>query len=216
MSNKASSAADQQGSLTITFFQSNGDDPSETTRRAPLSKEIIKAYFLGALHDGTFSSNGRFRISQKGAEWLKLLQGLLRKIGYNSWIYKEGKDREVYVLETLADFLDFKFDPERLRYKEEKIAYIRGFFDAEGGIPREGNSRFYIQLAQNNKQKLMKLKRLLTELGINTGKIHNPSRKVDPNYWRMYVLTDSQELFVKKIGSWHPRKIRILSERMKI
>jgi len=102
MRNKASRAVNQQGSLS---------DPSETTRQAPFSKGIIKAYLLGALHDGTFSSNRRFRISQKGTEWLKTLQRLFSQLDYNSWLYKEGANRKVYVLETLADFLDFQFNP---------------------------------------------------------------------------------------------------------
>jgi len=203
MSNKVTSAANQQGSLR---------DPSETTRQAPQ----IKAYLLGALHDGTFSSNKRFRISQVGTDWLEILQGLFRKLGYNSWIYKEGKNRKVYVLETLADFLDFNFDPLRLRSSEEKISYIRGFFDAEGGIPRNEKARFYIQLVQNDKSKLGKIKRLLDDLGIKTGKIHNPSRLVDPDYWRMYVPADCQRTFLSKIGSWHPRKNKALKKRVKI
>lgn len=185
--------------------------PSETTRQAPQ----IKAYLLGALHDGTFSSNKRFRISQSGTDWLKILQELFKKLGYNSWIYKEGKYRRVFVLETLADFLDFSFDPLTLREDEEKIAYIRGFFDAEGGIPRNKKASFYIQLVQNNREKLEKLKILLNDLRINTGKIHNPSRSVDPDYWRMYVLADSQKAFLSKIKTWHPRKIRALRKRQK-
>jgi len=209
MSEKVSNADNQQGSR-------RRDDPSETIRRAPLSKKEIKAYFLGALHDGTFSSNKRFRISQKGTEWLKVLRRLLKEIGYNSWIYKEGSERKVYVLETLANFLDFKFDPLRLKNKEEKVGYIRGFFDAEGGIPKNSKARFYIQLVQNDKEKLKKLKILLNELGIKTGKIHNPSQSVDPDYWRMYVLADSQKSFLIKIASWHPRKIKTLRKRMKI
>ena len=79
MSDKATSAVNQQGSLR---------DPSETTRRTPISQEEIKTYLLGALHDGTFSSNKRFRISQKGTDWLKCLKKLFKQIGYNSWIYK--------------------------------------------------------------------------------------------------------------------------------
>jgi len=213
MRNKASIADNQQGSLANTKILL---DPSETTRRAPLSKKAIKAYLLGSLHDGTFSSNQRFRISQKGIEWLQVLQKLFRQLGYNSWIYKEGADRKVYVLETLADFLDFDFDPLWLTEREEKICYIRGFFDAEGGIPRDSKARFYIQLTQNNKEKLEKLKELLNDLGIKTGKIHNPSQKVDPDYWRMYVLSESHKKFLVTIGTWHPRKIRILRKRMKI
>jgi intein-encoded DNA endonuclease-like protein len=205
MSDKAFNAANQQGSR-------RRGDPSETTRQAPL----IKAYLLGALHDGTFSSNKRFRISQVGTDWLKILQELLRKLEYNSWIYKEGKDRRVYVLETLAKFLDFNFNPLELKSEEEKIGYIKGFFDAEGGIPRSEKARFYIQLVQNDREKLVKIKELLDDLKIGTGKIHNPSQSVDPDYWRMYVLAKSQQTFLRKIGSWHPRKIRTLRKRMKI
>ncbi len=210
MSKKASSAVNQQGSP---YFI---EDPSETTRQAPLSERIIKAYLLGALHDGTFSSNRRFRISQVGTDWLKILQRLFRKLGYNSWIYKEGKYRKVYVLETLANFLSFNFNPLELKTEDEKIGYIKGFFDAEGGIPREERVRFYIQLVQNDREKLEKLKKLLNDLKIKTGKIHNPSEKVDPDYWRMYILADSQYTFLQKINSWYPRKIRILRKRMKI
>lgn len=211
MSNKVASADNQQGS-PLMF---NWSDPSETTRRAPYSEKEIRAYLLGALHDATFSSNKRFRYSQKGTEWLKLLKSLLKKIGYNSWIYKEGKEREVYVLETLAKFLDFKFNPLKLKTRAEKIHYIRGFFDAEGGIPKN-NKRFYIQLVQSDKQKLQKIKKILEELKIKTGKIHNPSIRVDPEYWRMYVLAKSRKRFAKIISSCHPRKIKIFRKRMMI
>ncbi|MFH1226058.1 MAG: LAGLIDADG family homing endonuclease [bacterium] len=212
MSNNATSADNQQGSLTVLHW----NDPSETTRRTPLRDKTIKAYFLGALHDGTFSSNKRFRISQKGKNWLKILKRLLREIDYSSWIYKEGKDRDVYVLETLAPFLDFKFNPENLRTKDEIKSYIRGFFDAEGGIPKSEKDRFYIQLTQNDRTKLRRIKNLLNKLGIETGKIHNPSKRVDPEYWRMYVLSKSHKDFVKKIGSFHPRKLKTLTKRMMI
>lgn len=218
LSKNASSADNQQGSPRhVKYLLFNRvNDPPETTRRAPLSKKVIKAYLLGSLHDGTFSSNKRFRISQKGTEWLKVLQKFFSRLDYNSWIYKEGSDRKVYVLETLANFLDFGFNPLRLKGKEEKIGYIKGFFDAEGGIPRKNKARFYIQLTQSDKEKLKKLKKLLSDLGIETGRIHNPSQKVDPNYWRMYILASSQKKFITKIGSWHPRKIRTLKKRMKI
>ena len=192
ISENASNAVNQQGSLR---------DPSETTRRAPFSKASIKSYILGSLHDGTFSSNRRYRISQKGTDWLEMLKNLFSQLGYNSWIYKEGKDRDVYVLETLADFLDFNFDPLLLKTKREKICYIKGFFDAEGGIPRNKNDRFYIQLMQSDKDKIEKLKTILSSLGIMTGKIHNPSYRRDPNHWRLYILANSHKEFVKKIGS---------------
>ena len=190
--------------------------PSETTRQTPFSPKIIKAYFLGALHDGTFSSNKRFRISQKGTEWLEFLREILKNIGYNSWIYKEGADRDIYVLETLADFLDFEFNPLELKESKEKIGYIKGFFDAEGGVPHNKQDRFYIQLTQKDRAKIEKIKSILDSLEIQTGKIHNPSYKVDPNYWRIYILAKSHKLFIDKVGSWHPKKISILKNRVMI
>jgi intein-encoded DNA endonuclease-like protein len=207
MSKNVFSADNQQGSLHQPM-----NDPSETTRQAPQ----IKAYLLGALHDGTFSSNKRFRISQSGIDWLKFLQKLFRELGYNSWIYKEGKNRKVYVLETLASFLDFNFNPLKLKTKKEKISYIKGFFDAEGGIPRNKKARFYIQLTQNDKKKLEKIKKILNCLKIDVGKIHNPSKSVDPDYWRIYILAKSQQSFLVKIGTFHPRKIKVLKKRMMI
>lgn len=220
MSEKASSVLLPVNSLATKTDNQQGSrpdlvrvDPSETTRRPPLVVKIIKAYLQGALHDGTFSSNERFRFSQKGTGWLKLLRRLFKRIGYNAWLYREGKTREVYVLETLAHFLDFRFNPLRLKTKAEKASYIRGFFDAEGGIPHNRKARFYIQLVQKDRKKIQKIKTMLANLEIHSGEIHNPSRRVDPDYWRIFILSRSRRDFVKSIGSWHPAKEKILAQR---
>ena len=156
-------------------------DPSETTRRAPFkSDKEVQAYLQGALHDA-YRRGNRIRFSQKGTEWLKVLKSLLKHLGYKSWMYREGR-RDVYDLETTAGFLDFKFDVSILGTREEKAAYIRGFFDAEGGIPHSQNAPFYIQLVQKDKEKMRAIKSALQSLGIKAGVLHNPSRKVDPNY----------------------------------
>lgn len=213
MSDNILNAVNQQATEKLNFLFSGA---SETTRRAPLLKKEVVAYLIGALHDATFNKNKRFRFSQKGTGWLIVLKNLLNYIGYNSWIYKEGKNRNIYVLETLANFLDFKFNPLTLEKRKEKESYIRGFFDAEGGIPHKKNDKFYIQLVQKDKEKLKKIKIILEEFDISTGMIHNPSRRVDPNYWRMYVLTNSHIRFKKIISSWHPLKNKIFQERMMI
>jgi hypothetical protein len=191
-------------------------NPSETTRRAPyLKKTILQAYMLGALHDASLNKGKRYRFTQKGKTWLELLQNILHELGYRSWIYREGK-RTVYTLETLAPFLDFSFNPLDLRTADAQSAYIKGFFDAEGGVPRGASSKFYIQLVQKDRAKITKVAQLLNELGIKTGKIHNPSSKVDPDYWRIYVRHQSHKDFAKVVGSWHPIKGKILQERMVI
>jgi len=190
-------------------------DPSETTRRAPfMSDKEIRAYLQGALHDA-YRRKNRTRFSQKGTEWLMILQDLLQQLGHRSWMYREGL-RDVYNLETTATFLDFKFDVLSLETSNEKASYIRGFFDAEGGIPHARTSKFYIQLVQKDKAKMLRIKTVLKSLGIKTGVLHNPSIRVDPNYWRCFVRTASHADFARIVGSLHPTKRARFAERMMI
>ena len=180
-----------------------------------MSKLEILAYLNGALHDASLNKGKRIRFVQKDIRWLQVLQLLLKRINYNSWIYKEGKNRNLYVLETLCPELDFKFNPLSLINQQEQSAYVKGFFDAEGGVPRTMD-RFYIQLVQKNFQKVSALKKLLASLGIMSGKIHNPSKRVDPDYWRIFILAKSQKAFAQTISSLHPIKAEIFRQRMKI
>ncbi len=208
-----SGAEDQQGSPLFIHYEY---DPSETTRRAPFRGKVLEAYMQGALHDASLNKGKRYRFTQSDVRWLEVLKRILQDLGYASWIYREGKSRHVHTLETLAQFLDLSFDPSTLWSSAEKIAYIRGFFDAEGGIPKRPDAKFYIQLVQKDRTKIMQLQAMLEGLGIATGKVHNPSVRVDPDYWRVFVRTQSHLLFAQTIGSWHPRKTAIFRERMKI
>ena len=81
---------------------------------------------------------------------------------------------------------------------------------------KKESNKFYIQLVQKDKRKIVKLKKVLAKFGIHTGKIHNPSVRVDPNYWRIFVSTKSHLQFVQQIWSWYPRKQQIFLRRMKI
>jgi len=208
MRENAAGAENQQGRLLKR-------EPSETIRRAPMSKLEILAYLNGALHDASLNKGKRIRFVQKDIRWLETLQSLLKSIGYNAWMYKEGKTRNLYVLETLCPKLDFKCNPLAYQNQKEKAAYIKGFFDAEGGIPRT-QDRFYIQLVQKNYEKIAALKTILNAMGIMVGKIHNPSKRIDPNYWRIFILVNSHRLFAQTIGSLHPIKAEIFRHRMKI
>jgi intein-encoded DNA endonuclease-like protein len=209
MSDNVIGAENQQGSPD--FMR----DPSETTRRTPTTKREIIAYLNGAIHDASLNKGRRIRFTQKDKYWLLNLQYLLKQINCNSWIYKEGKNRNIYALETLCKDLDFKFNLNRLSSKNEKLFYVRGFFDAEGGVPHT-KDRFYIQLVQKNLNKIKQLKSVLKNLEIESGKIHNPSKRVDPDYWRIFISTKHHERFAKIISSSHPTKLKILCNRMKI
>lgn len=181
-----------------------------------MDESILSAYLFGAIHDGTFNKKHKtFRITQANQKQLVSIKNCLVKLGYKSWIYKEGKDRKVYALETTAKIFKSKFNPVKCT-EEEKISYTRGYFDAEGGIPKNFSARFYIQIAQKNKKELTELKKILEELNIHCGKIHIPSAKVDPEYYRFYILKRSHKDFAEIVGSWHPRKSKILKLRVKI
>ena len=180
-----------------------------------MSKREYQAYLQGALHDGTRSDlHNTHRISQKGIGWLSQLSSLLAEMGHKSWMYREGKTREVYVLETTAHFLDTDYDPDLLVTDAERIAYVRGYFDAEGGLPRSPEARLYIQFTQKDRSELEQVKTILESMGIECGEVHTPSAEVDPDYWRFYVRAKSHMAFAGLIGSWHPRKDAIL-RRMK-
>jgi hypothetical protein len=117
--------------------------------------------------------------------------------------------RRVWVIETTwqPEF------PQVIRTKGGAAAFVRGYFDAEGGLPADYRARFYIQFAQKNHADLSHPRDLLGLLGVQCGRIHNPSVRRDPNYWRFYVLAASHEKFIQTVGSWHPRKRMLLDQR---
>ena len=136
-------------------------ESSETTRRAPLIRAVGKAYLFGALHDGTRRPSGRVRFGQRDIRWLKELRRMLQSLGHHSWLYREGRRRQFYVLESVASIFREPFYPGRLRTREEQVAYVQGFFDAEGGVPRSPKATRYIQLVQKDQKKIVLIKRLL-------------------------------------------------------
>ncbi len=169
-----------------------------------------RAYLLGALRDGTFNRFHRtIRISQSDPRWLELLRVLFSKLGSRSWIYREGV-RNVWVIETLCGLETEQGVDGPL----DQTAFVRGYFDAEGGIPRSPESRFYIQFVQKDRTDLEVVWRYLNNLDVHCGRIHNPSVRVGPNYWRFYVLAASHEDFIRRVGSWHPRKRLLLEARL--
>lgn len=168
--------------------------------RAPC---ITKAYLLGMLHDGT-KHKTTYRIAQKGESFAKMLSLGIKRLGGRAWVYQEGKRRDVYITEFSQSLLHRVI----INTNQEKLDYVRGYFDAEGGIPRSSNVRFYIYFAQKNFDDLKQVKTILEEFNIHTGVIHNPSKNIDPKYWRFFVKANSYESFIRIIGSSHPDKYK--------
>lgn len=167
-----------------------------------------RSYLLGALRDGTFNRTHKtIRIFQKDKTWLEVLQRLIAKLGKRSWIYREG-NRNVWVIESTCQLRPIDEPPG------DSIAFVRGYFDAEGGLPRRLDSRLYIQFVQKDYADLSQVRQMLLALGIKCGAMHNPSKWIDPDYWRFYVAASSQKAYIELIRSWHPRKRGLLDSRV--
>jgi hypothetical protein len=166
--------------------------------------EMSRSYLLGALHDGTVRHR-TIRISQKEEAYVSFLKQLIESLGGRAWTYREGKTRDLYVVEFSRSFLK----SERLRSRRDVIDYVRGYFDTEGGVSSDAQSP-YVYFAQKDRKDLEELHGFLISLEIEVGRIHNPSRRVDPEYWRFYLRRDSLRKFVELVGSWHPRKSKLL------
>lgn len=168
---------------------------------------MTKAYLLGALHDAT-ERKTTYRIAQKSEAYVEFLAEGIRSLGRKAWMYKEGKSRNLYVVEFSKSLLK----DTKIRSRQDKVDYLRGYFDAEGGVARDPRVRYYLYFAQKDLSDLQEVKSYLEELGIVCGKIHNPSKKVDPGYWRFFIGAESYEDFARIIGSWHPAKRRFLKD----
>lgn len=170
--------------------------------------KITKPYLLGVLHDAT-ERKYTYRVSQKSLEFVEMIKEGLILMGYKAWVYREGKSRNVYVVEFAKRILwDVTLDDDKA-----KIDYARGYFDTDGSVPRKPGARYYVYFAQKSRDDLEELKGYLTDLGISCGNIHIPSIRSDPDYYRFFVLSKSHNDFTKIVGSYHPEKSKYL--RMK-
>jgi len=170
------------------------------------SKSTLQSYLLGAMHDGTVRPR-TLRISQREQDYVLSLRRRIIASGGRAWTYKEGKERNVYVVEFSRTFLD----GHQIRTRQDVIHYVRGYFDAEGGIAAASKVASYVYFAQKDRHDLLEVHAYLVQLGISCGRIHNPSVHVDPDYWRFYVSRHSLFRFAQIVGSWHPRKSKLLA-----
>jgi len=98
----------------------------------------------------------------------------------------------------------------------EGLDYVRGYFDADGGLPRNPTARLYLQFGQKDRASLEMVTKILSSWDIASGRIHNPSAAADPDYWRFFIRAGSHERFMTLVGSWHPTKRALVETRMKI
>ncbi len=170
---------------------------------------MTKAYLVGVLHDATVRKI-TYRIGAKDISYARFLRAGILSVGHKAWLYLEGKCRNYFIVEFVKSVLK----GIKIRSRRDKIDYIRGYFDTDGGVAHSKTVRYYIYFAQKNRCDLENLRGYLLQLGIECGVIHNPSKKKDSQYWRFFIRARSYEKFARIIGSWHPVKFQFL--RMKI
>jgi hypothetical protein len=171
--------------------------------------QISLCYLLGVLHDAT-KRKTTYRIATKSLNYCKFIKKEINNLNVGAWFYKEGKDRNLWIVEFSRSLLK----GVEIKSRQDKIDYIRGYFDSDGGIAKNSHVRYYIYFAQKDKSDLEEVKIYLEHLRIICGRLHNPSKRVDPNYWRFYVSAKSYKDFARTINSAHPDKRKYL--RMKI
>lgn len=189
------------------LMDSRRDTPSDMVVPIPIRLNFLKSYLTGAMHDGTVRK-WTLRISQKEEEYVLLLKELILDAGARAWTYREGRDRNLYVVEFARVFLN----GHESRTKGERLHYIRGYFDAEGSVASPAARDPYVYFAQKNRSDLEHVRGLVVQTGVSCGKLHNPSRLIDPEYWRFFIARSSLLRFADVVGSWHPRKRLWLNE----
>ena len=166
-----------------TISREVAESPSQATPLTPqrLHAELLetsafgaRAYLQGAAHDATISRAHRtVRFGQADVRWLEVLKVLVEKLGRRSWCYREGRSRKLWILETSAAVVAERSSFSR---SEERLAYARGYFDAEGGTPRDPSARFYLQFVQKNHGDISELRAMLEREGIVLWTAAQPSR----------------------------------------
>ncbi len=195
--------------IVVWEYRGNPDTYWGLRRDYTLAPHMTRQYLLGVIHDGT-ERHTTYRIGTNSKKFAEFLQRGIRKLSVGAWIYKEGKSRNLWIVEFPKKILK----DVMIQSRQDKIEYIRGYFDAEGGIAKNSFVRYYLYFCQKDKKDLFQVKTYLEEIGIRCGNMHNPSKQIDPNYWRFYISAKSYKDFAERIGSDHPEKVRYL--RMKI
>jgi intein-encoded DNA endonuclease-like protein len=185
------------------------------------------AYLLGALRDATIDvregKNYEIKIAQKETAWLRLLQKLFEKnFGVKGNITKHRDGYEILrmngrnFVKTVIDLSEIKTPQDtwntpkiiKSQSLEIKINYLRGFFDAEGGLPRDPKNakQKYISFSQKNRESIEFLRNILIECNFKPTNITFCGKVWEFRLTRKKNLSD----FCKNIGSWHgDKKVRL-------
>lgn len=186
-------------------------------------------YLAGALRDGTVSNEiqGEWTVSFYciNKKYLEIIQKLVKNLfGVEQKIERFGQVYGVRIRsKTLFLFFTLLFEAKRKQEewntpkliqrssRDVKLAYITGFFDAEGGIPHLEKMRnpskknLYVKFVQKNKESLEFIKKTLENENVNMGKVYYSDNK-----YVVKVNMHSIPSFSQLIFPQHPAKAKRL------
>lgn len=180
------------------------------------------AYLLGALGDGCLvhrKHKGEYCVEyeQKICSWLSdsILPRFERLYGKSPEV-KQRKSKLYRIrLYSKTAFLELSSAMQNLELLSGESAvvkshFIRGFFDAEGSVPkRKAGTSYRLEIYQKDKSKLELISRLLSsEFGISCNKITN-SRSV--GQLNLHGI-DNLRRFRQAVGSEHALKSKALND----
>ncbi|OGI14829.1 hypothetical protein A3K63_03915 [Candidatus Micrarchaeota archaeon RBG_16_49_10] len=175
-------------------------------------------YLVGALRDGCLTTDWTVKYKQKNRDWLSNV--ILPMINRN---FKLGlTEKCIYLQEekTTVWYIAFKKKDvwKKLSYlrtvsprtQEQQKLYIRGFWDADGGCPKNPSEdrKIYIKFTQKDRQSLEEIKETLNRtFQIKTGVVRISEIGKNGPIWRFTITSkDGITKFCRKIGSFHPEK----------
>jgi intein-encoded DNA endonuclease-like protein len=184
-----------------------------------LTEEVL--YLLGALRDGNIDirtgKNYEIKIGQKCEGWLEKLKEIVEKsfrtkTHISNHLLRITNKESVMKIKELSDITtpqEVWNTPRILQNLDSHslIPYIRGFWDAEGGLPKnpevtKKSEERYISFHQKNRESLEFIRRHLINLGFHPTKITICGKVFEFRICRR----DEIKKFWKIIGSWHPEK----------
>jgi intein-encoded DNA endonuclease-like protein len=171
--------------------------------------------------DNRFKKNYEIKIGQKEKRWLTdVLKPIIEKnFNVNANVHgnllRVTNKRAVEEMQRISGIKPWGWNtPEFVKNLpvSERIPYIRGFWDAEGGLPKcpekcTKAEQIYISFHQKDKEPLVFIRNTLVEMGYRPTNITMCSKAHEFRLARRENILR----FCDEFGSWHPEK----GERMK-
>ncbi len=183
-----------------------------------MNDEIL--YLIAALRDASIdnrkSKNYEIRIWQKDRTWLSdVIKPIIKNnFGINANIHKNllrlTNKNAVHEIQRISGIKTHGWDtPKAVKSLslEKLVPYIRGFWDAEGGMPKKPENctkseQMYISFHQKQKEPLVFLRNSLLKMGYMPTTITKCSEAYEFRITRRAHM----KRFCIEIGSWHPEK----------